>query len=236
MRRTVTLFVRIQSVNLFLAGLASLLGLVLFSARHEPALMLVPVSMDGKTVVVDAGHGGVDPGGHDNHGFLEKNLTLDIARRLKALFAAAGARVLMTREGDYDLAPPTMESLWERKKYDLRKRVELANKAGADIYLSVHANCHPDSQRYGQRVYYAPRADGERLAASIDRALARVTGTRFGIYEGDFFVLRHTAMPAVLIEIGFISNPDENKRLKDPQHRARLAEAIFLGTLNYFEE
>ncbi len=230
------LLLRTRSVNLLLTGLASLVGILLLCVRHEPALTLVPVGMVGKVVVVDAGHGGVDPGGHDNQGFLEKDLALDVARRLQAMFSAAGATVLMTRDGDYDLAPPEMESLWERKKYDLRKRVELANGAGADIYLSVHANCHPDSTRYGQRVYYAPRAGSRKLADAIDRALAYVTGTRYGAYQGDFFVLRRTAMPAVLVEMGFISNPDEKKQLKDPRYVARLAEAIFLGTMNYFEE
>lgn len=231
-----TLLLRARSVNLVLAGLASFVGVLLLSAGHEPALTLVPVGMVGKVVVVDAGHGGVDPGGHDKRGFLEKDLVLDVARRLQELFSAAGATVLMTRDGDYDLAPPEMESLWERKKYDLQKRVELANEAGADIYLSVHANCHSDSTRYGQRVYYSPRAGSERLADAIDRALAHVTGTRYSPYQGDFFVLRRTVMPAVLVEIGFISNPDEKKRLKDSRYVARLAEAIFLGTMNYFEE
>lgn len=235
MRRATVIFVRTATVNLFLAGLACLLGVALVYTRHEPALTLVPVGMVGRTVVVDAGHGGVDPGGNDNRGFLEKDLTLDIARRLKVLFSAAGARVVLTRAGDHDLAPPEMESLWERKKYDLRQRVELANRVGADIYLSIHANCHSDTRRYGQRVFAAPRAGSEELAASIDRSLARLTGTCFGVRTGNFYVLRQTTMPAVLVEVGFISNPEEKARLGDPRYRAVLAEAIFLGTLCYFE-
>lgn len=148
---------------------------------------------------------------------------------------AAGARVVLTRAGDYDLAPPEMESLWERKKYDLRQRVELANRVGADIYLSIHAHCHSDTRRYGQRVFAAPRAGSEKLAASIDRSLARLTGTCFGVRTGNFYVLRQTTMPAVLVEVGFISNPEERAHLGDPRYRAALAEAIFLGTLCYFE-
>lgn len=236
MKRSLILFLSMRTLNLFLAGLAFATSLLLTCGSYEPVLTLVPLGLVGKKVVLDPGHGGVDPGAHDDRGFLEKDLVLDVARRVRLLLTAAGAEVLLTRNGDYDLAPPEMTSLWERKKYDLRKRVELANRTGADVYLSIHANCHSDPQRQGQRVYYASRGDSARLARSLDRALSRFTGTAYGVQEGSYFVLRHTAMPAVLVEVGFISNPGEKERLQNPAYRAGLAEAIFLGTLYYFEE
>lgn len=221
---------------LFLAFAGTVAGVAAFCVHSMGATGFYSAALAGRKIVLDPGHGGVDPGAHYREEILEKDLVLEIAGRLKRFLENAGATVVMTRSGDYDLAPPEIKSLSIRKRYDLRARVELANQAGADLFLSIHVNAARDTAKAGVHVYYSERPGSEILARYIEEEVWRYLGKERMPLPGHYFVLRETKMPAVLVEAGFLSNPQEKVLLCDPQYQERLSWAIFRALVRYFGE
>ncbi|WP_084413159.1 N-acetylmuramoyl-L-alanine amidase [Desulfovirgula thermocuniculi] len=181
----------------------------------------------GKIIVVDPGHGGPDPGAMAN-GLKEKDLTLKIGQRLAGLLAAQGAKALMTRTNDSDV--------------DLYARTDMANRAGADLFVSVHINANPSPDVQGTATYIPRREEAEarryeesrRLAECIQSYLVRNLSLEDdGVREASFVVVRTASMPAVLVEVAYITNPREAGLLKQDAFLARAAEAIYQGIVDY---
>jgi N-acetylmuramoyl-L-alanine amidase len=211
-------------------------------------------------IVIDAGHGGWDLGTVGRHGLLEKDLVLDVARRLGALVETRlGGEVIFTRRDDNYLS--------------LEQRAELANQAQSDLFVSVHANYSDLASARGVETYYSsfflppeareaelrggPQAqpvsqaklssaalkekvDGSRkLAADVQRALydslgANNSGIRNrGVREASYVVLTGTEMPSILAEISFVSSPADEERLKSAAYREQIAEALYTGIAQY---
>ncbi len=185
---------------------------------------------DGKYVVIlDPGHGGTDPGatypvGVDNPSVKEKDLTLDIALRVCDILTDAGVEVIMTREGD---TYPT-----------LKERVEMANSSEADLYVSVHINAMDNKPQIdGAQVYYHEASSfGKSLASMVYKNMIAYTDlAERGIQDGSaFYVLKHTKMPAILTESGFITNDSDREYLESKKGRAAIADAIADGILEAF--
>jgi N-acetylmuramoyl-L-alanine amidase len=182
---------------------------------------------DGKLiVVVDAGHGGIDPGaiyppGAKNPVAVEKELTLDIALKLRENLEKAGVKVVMTREKDNY---PT-----------LKERVELANRINADLFVSVHINAMDNKDEVdGAQVYYYHNSYyGKKLATAVHNKLVAYTSlSDKKIQDGSsFYVVKHTKMPAILTECGFITNEKDRSYLKTENGRQKIADAISDGVL-----
>lgn len=167
----------------------------------------------GKVIVVDPGHGGSDPGAVGRRGTLEKKVVLAVSLRLREALERRGATVVMTRADDRGVG--------------LYDRAGLAGAAGADLFLSVHANWSPAKSIRGVEAYYYPGGAGRALAEAAARHLARRLGLPLrGAFPADFVVLRETRAPAALAEIGFLSNPAEEALLSDPGFQAEAAEAL----------
>lgn len=214
------------------------LGIVLGTGGPAvvPASTTSVGTVAGKTIILDAGHGGIDPGAVSSTGILEKDLTLAVAKELGELLARAGAEVVLVRHGDYDLADSSEEDLLKRKRQDLERRVFIAEEAQAHLYISIHANYFPSPIWYGAQTFYQEgEVEGERLAKAIQAELVKRLGpnTRTAL-PGNFRVLRDTSMPGALVEVGFLSNPREARMLADPAYQKRVAEAIFAGIHNYY--
>lgn len=168
------------------------------------------------TVVIDAGHGGHD-GGASRNGLVEKRLCLDVANRVETSLKARGVRVVMTRRTDSFV--------------ELGRRARVANRVPSSIFVSIHFNGSRQTLISGGEVYYRS-SKGRALASAISRAIkSRVTGGMRGIFHGNYKVLRDTAMTAVLVECGYISNKREAARCGTPAHRQKLAEAIVSGIM-----
>ncbi|WP_225907544.1 DUF3747 domain-containing protein [Leptolyngbya sp. BL0902] len=193
-------------------------------AAMAPAVASTPVIPNvprGQTVVViDPGHGGRDPGAIGIGGIQEKVINTTISNRVRQRLQEAGLTVLMTREGDQ----------W----VDLDARAQFANRARADIFVSIHANAISMSRPEvnGLETYYL--ASGERLARSIHRSVLQNTDMRDrGVRQARFYVLRHTTMPAVLVETGFVTGAEDAARFRNPAAVNQIADGIARGILDY---
>ena len=181
------------------------------------------VPSNPRLIVIDPGHGGSDRGASRN-GTSEADLTLDMAKRLQQLLVARGWQVRMTRETDVDVYAPN-DSAHE----ELQARVDVANNAGARMFVSIHVNSFINSGPRGTTTYYSKPSD-VALAKSVQRVLANSLGTKDdGIVKSHLYVTLHSFMPAVLVETAFLSNPDDYSRLTDDSWRQRVAEGIANG-------
>jgi N-acetylmuramoyl-L-alanine amidase len=163
-------------------------------------------------VVVDAGHGGIDRGGQPGQKNQEKIYTLAVSQRLAARLRGAGFRVVMTRSDDSFVG--------------LGTRCDIANSQRDAIFVSIHFNAAPRMSATGvETYYYSGRSSG--LAAAVHREVLRVMGTEDRhIRQRGFYVIRHTNIPAVLIESGFLTNPAEFRRISSPAFQDELAGGI----------
>lgn len=172
-----------------------------------------------KTICIDAGHGGKDPGACAG-GVREKDIALDVAKKIRAHLQAVGYGVILTREQD--------------KFVSLGNRAAEANMWGADLFVSVHCNSAPNSSANGMEVYVhtSRGADSTRAAHAIYDRLLPASGLKGrGVKANNYAVLRETAMPAVLVELGFISNPSDCAKLVSEEWQERAAEAIAAGIM-----
>ncbi|KAF1085188.1 Germination-specific N-acetylmuramoyl-L-alanine amidase precursor [Sporotomaculum syntrophicum] len=193
-------------------------------------------SLANKVIVVDPGHGGIDPGSKGPTGAIEEDITLEVARKLATVLSQAGAIVLMTRESDMDLSEEG-GSLLTRKRQDLARRVALANEHDADAFISVHVNSFKSGPtEHGAQTFYQPGSEeGKKLATSIQSELIRLLkNTNRKAKAVDYYTTRNAKMPAVIVEIGFISNAKEEKLMGDVDYQGKLAYVIYSGMVKYF--
>lgn len=203
--------------------------------RTVKTTILLPSSISGKKIVIDAGHGGIDPGAVGRSGLEEKEITLDLAKRLKRYFSRVGVYVVMTREGDLDYSGENGDRKLTKKRRDLLHRVKIANESKADLLLSIHVNSFPQSIWSGAQCFYDSKvSESKLLAEAIQKSLVERLGpNRRKAQSADYMIIKATAMPSATIEVGFISNPREEELLADEEYREKLAEAIFYGTAEY---
>ncbi len=171
-------------------------------------------------VCIDAGHGGKDSGavGSKTH---EKWIVLDVANRVAAKLQNSGIDVVMTRDSDYFV--------------ELAERAKIANKAGADLFVSIHCNSGDNKSAAGMEVWHYPNAaEDKRLASAIhDRLISRTGFRDRGVKEENYAVLRLTKCPAALVELGFISNPQEEQTMMSYDYQDAASTAIVEGVKEY---
>jgi len=174
-------------------------------------------------VVIDPGHGGKDPGATSVLGFYEKGINLSVAHKVVNLLQDTGLRVEMTRTGD--------------SYPELEQRAAIANRLGADLFVSIHADSFPKASRRGYTIYVARSASwsSRKAAASIANSMSSTGLNSFGVQTAGYHVLTETRGPAVLIEMGYLSNRQEASLLRSSSFQNRMASAIADGICDYFE-
>ena len=186
----------------------------------------------GKIIVLDPGHGGSDPGAIGPTGLQEKQVTLPIAEYLKSILEAKGAKVILTRTTDVDVYGPHASGVDE-----LQARVNVANGNQADAFISIHINSFSNPNVGGIATYYFDGSDqSKKLASSVQEQIAEHSGFNGdrGIQPGNLYVLRHSLMPSILVELGFISNPKEEGHLKESATQKDFANELAKGLEIYF--
>ena len=194
--------------------------------------------LSGKTIAIDAGHGGVDGGAVSKQGVIEKDLNLAIALYLRDYLQQAGAIVVMTREGDYDLATGDTRAYSKRKTEDLKRRVAIIKESKPAAVISIHMNSIPSTKWSGAQTFFHPanHPDNRILATFIQDEIKRnlENTTRVAATVKDVYVLKAiNNIPAALVEVGFLSNPGESQRLADAEYQRQVAASIYNGVLRY---
>jgi len=188
------------------------------------------VSSPKPVIILDAGHGGNDPGAIGPSGLKEKDVTLDIVLYIKGLLESRGYTVILTRDGDYNVSQNSKDA-----RDELNTRVIFINNNKPALLVSVHCNSANSPVPGGTEVYYY-RDEDKKLAEFVCNSLVETTEKyNRGVKKADFFLLKNTTVPAILVEALFISNPVEEKLLMDPIFRRKIAGAIVTGILRYLE-
>ncbi|QKS69819.1 N-acetylmuramoyl-L-alanine amidase CwlD [Paenalkalicoccus suaedae] len=203
------------------------------SNDNESVGFTLPLS--GMVIVLDPGHGGVDGGAVSKSGLVESEVTLNISLLLRDFLQEAGAVVLMTREANNDLATDA-GSIRGRKTEDLTKRAAFIKAADADLLVSVHANAIAEAQwRGAQTFYHLQVEESEVLAKSIQASLVyQLENTaREAKPIHHVYVLKHSAIPSALVEVGFLSNPEEAAELGTADYQQKVAASIYEGIMTY---
>lgn len=191
----------------------------------------------GRSIVIDPGHGGVD-GGTSGGGLVEKQIALDIALRLRDHLARLGFKTPMTRLTDTDVSRLFPSALTSRHKRDLQNRLDLIRKTQAVGAISIHVNSSVNPRDRGPIVFYAVHSDaGKLLATDVQAAVNAVSGsTQRPLPRKNLFLIRHAPCPAILVEVGFVTNAEDAARLARPAYRQHMADAIAVAAIRSLRE
>lgn len=188
-------------------------------------------------VVVDPGHGGTDPGKVGISGQLEKDINLEIAKKLKTYLEASDVTVVLTRDKDMGLYSSGDA---HKKMADMRKRCQLIEEAKPDLVISIHQNSyHEEAIRGGQVFYYKTSVKGKKLAQILQERFDYVLGDankRQAKANDNYYLLLHVKEPIVIAECGFLSNGEEAKKLETEEYQDRLAWTLHMGIMEYLNQ
>lgn len=188
-----------------------------------------------RTVLVDPGHGGKDPGMVGAGGLEEKGINLDISLKLKKRLEGKGFHVVLTRETDEGLYDEQAEN---KKLQDLKRRIRLIEEESPDLVVSIHQNSyHEETVRGAQVFYYTDSAQSERAAELIQAAFREADpgNTKKAKGNSTYYILKKTEVPVVIAECGFLSNREEAVKLADEEYQQEMAEAAAKGVMRYLE-
>ena len=214
--------------------MAVLFLIAAYCLSREGAKLVENINGEKKTVVVDPGHGGMDPGKIGINDVEEKEINLEISLMLRDKLEKQGIQVVMTRETDQGLYD---EDSSNKKVQDLQRRVELIHEEQPVCVVSIHQNSYPDASVKGAQVfYYEDSTEGKKLAEELQNALiAQVDPENHRQEKGNttYYLLERTDVPLVICECGFLSNPEEAELLTDQAYQETLTDAIVSGILEY---
>lgn len=223
-------------LSCILSLLLLLSALVLMREAAAYYTLSTAVSSPAKsfTVVIDSGHGGMDPGNVADDGTEEKGLNLAIAAKLQSFLEANDITVIMTRTDDSGLYAENSSS---KKVEDMKNRVALMEEASPDLVVSIHQNSYSDSSIKGAQVfYYTTSAKSQALAEVLQASLVKrldPDNTRQAKVNDTYYLLKKTSVPIVIAECGFMSNPEELTLLKDEDYQTKVAWALYMGIMEY---
>lgn len=207
--------------------------------RWYAAVQTAQLAQAPVTVVIDAGHGGEDGGASAHDGTKESKLNLEIAMRVRDLLALAGVQTRMIRESDVAVYTGECRTISEKKVSDLKSRAKMVTQTNHALLLSIHQNFFEQSKYHGAQVFYAKTDGSEQLAQGIQNAL------RAGVdpdnhrqikQSRSVYLMEHVDCTAVLVECGFLSNPQEAERLKQGDYQRKLTAAICGALIVYLGE
>lgn len=194
--------------------------------------------LSGKIIILDAGHGGPD-GGANVQSVLEKEIALKVTLKIRDFLQEQGALVIMTREDDGDLADENTKGIRNRKREDLQNRVKMINNSEADLFLSIHLNAIPSGRWKGAQTFYTRRyEENEQVAKFIQAEIRRnlENTDREARPIENVYLMRNAQKPGALVEIGFLSNPEDRGNLLKETYQEKIAASVYKGILRYLTE
>ena len=217
-------------------GLGLILTLLITSVSHTHLVNVEAEKdrkvLDGVVVVLDAGHGGKDDGARCENE-KEQDINLSIVKKLQKQLQTKGAEVILTRDGKYDLASANASN---RKREDMKKRMEIINADKVDVFLSVHLNSYPNNSVHGAQAFYQKgNAVSETFAKLIQKHFKVLTQTKMSAKPGDYYLLNNAKKIGSLVECGFLSNPEDRSNLKSPSYQEKVAQCLCNSIVEYFD-
>lgn len=210
-----------------------LIGFTLHNQKDQIYLATLKMQENPATVVLDAGHGGSDPGKIGLNNVLEKDINLAITLKCKKILEKQNITVHLTRQDDNGLYSSTDSN---KKTADLKKRREIIETTNADLAVSIHQNSYPSESIFGGQVfYYSGSPEGELLAGYLQKAIltCNPANTRSIKSNDNYYILKSGTCPVVICECGFLSNPEECAKLNSDSYQEQMAKAIATGILSY---
>ena len=193
---------------------------------------------DTLSVIVDAGHGLPDGGAVGVSGSVEQEINLEIALKVQEVLEAKGVRVIMTRTDENGLWEDDDDSIRKKKITDMNKRLDIMKNSDAHLFISIHMNSFPNHSASGLRIFYAPNhKEIKPLAENIQARIKDITNANINIVKSadkSLFLMKNPPIPAILVECGFLSNANEEKKLQENDYQARLAWAIADAIEKYY--
>ncbi|MDE5415799.1 N-acetylmuramoyl-L-alanine amidase CwlD [Alkalihalobacterium chitinilyticum] len=223
----------------FALAVVGLLFIVQYQFISDDSWSTWQLPLSGKVIILDPGHGGPDGGAVSKSGLLEKDVTLEIALDLRDYLQEAGALVLMTREEDKDLADSDIKKIRHRKVQDLKRRVELINGSDGDMFVSIHLNAIPSPKWKGAQTFYNRTIEeNEYIAKFVQDEIRRNLENTHRVAKpiGNVYLIKQAKIPGVLVEVGFLSNPEEARLLEKEKYQQKVAASIYQGILRYYSE
>lgn len=230
----------IKRKNAVLILLILFLSIAIFSLDNNSDQLAQASTNFKATVIVDAGHGGEDPGAvSDFSGMAEKDLNLRIAMMVKAYLELDGYQVIMTRTEDILQYKQGTSNITDKRRQDLQTRRALIDASNADIVVSIHLNKFPEGKYYGAQAFFPPESsDSERLAKTLQEALKQQvdpSNKRVALVKKERIVLfKNLKVPTALIECGFLSNQTDEANLRQVDYQDKIAKAVKSGIDAYF--
>ncbi|WP_335872197.1 N-acetylmuramoyl-L-alanine amidase CwlD [Bacillus sp. 2205SS5-2] len=229
------MFHKVKIISFFGAAVI-LLILFQFTIGDNDSWKSWNLPLSGKIIYLDPGHGGPDGGAGDEEA-LEKDISLKVALKVKEYLQEQGALVLLTREEDTDLADKGTKGYSRRKSEDLKKRLQMINESDADLFITIHLNSIPSPKWNGAQTFYAPHyVENKRVATFIQAELVRNlenTDREAKIIQ-NVYLLKYAKKPGALVEIGFLSNPEEKHHLMKDSYQESVSASIYEGILRYY--
>lgn len=223
--------------NMMLVVFIGLLGFCMYLKNQVLTAETVSLAATSKVIVIDPGHGGYDPGKVGSKGVHEDEINLSIAVKLKDYLEHAGATVIMTRMDDRYLEGPHGNT---HKRKDMSHRKQVMNISEADIVVSIHQNAFTQPEVHGAQVfYYKDQVQAKLLAESIQKAIQMYvdeSNKRQIKSTKDYYILKVSEMPGVIVECGFLTNKIEEEKLISESYQDKMAWGLYLGIINYFEQ
>lgn len=191
------------------------------------------------TIILDAGHGGEDGGTVSKSGLQEKDINLEITKELKHLLSFSGFKVIMTREDDRSIHDPSADTVRERKVSDLHNRLHIIQSVENCLFISIHQNQFSDSRYSGAQMFFSPNNPESKILAeylknSVVELLQPDNTREIKAANSSIYLLWNTQKPSVLVECGFLSNPQESELLAQEEYQQKMAFTIYCGILDYW--
>lgn len=241
-QRKFSVWITWSSIKKSILGLALLtlmIGIIAYDMPTAKTTNYWSLPLSGKIIAIDAGHGGPDGGAVSRQGLIEKDINLAVSLYLRDYLQQSGAIVVMTREGDYDLAGNDTKGYSKRKTEDLKQRVRKIEEKGADLFISIHMNSIPSNRWSGAQTFFYPSHKDNKPLADFVQAELRNTlenTDRVAKTVNTVYLLKALKMPSVLVEVGFLSHPQESALLGDDVYQRKVATSIYRGILRYAAE
>lgn len=218
----------------------SIFSYLLGSSHMYETVETVSLPVSGKTVILDAGHGGEDQGAESANGITEAETNLKITLKVQKLLEQSGCTVILTRSDDNAIYDIDKQTLRQKKISDIKNRVKIGNNSSSDIFVSIHLNKIPQSQYYGWQTFYKNgNEQSQKLATSLQNSLnesIQKENKRVPLKIDNVYIIKNVEIPTSIVECGFLSNPEEEAQLQTEEYQDKIAWGIYTGIIGYFYE